>query len=48
MNIGDLWQCVEHCARLILLQGVTQAGKDQHPHAHRHRQQQKLSVQEHV
>ena len=42
--VEGLGQCVEHGVGLVLLQGVPQPGKDQHPHAHRHCQQQKLSV----
>ena len=40
-----LRKSVKHGVRLVLLQGVAEAGEDQHPHAHRHAQQQKLSVQ---
>ena len=40
-----LRKCVKHGIRLVLLQGVAEAGEDQHSHAHRHAQQQKLSVQ---
>ena len=38
--VQGLGQGVEHCARLILLQGVGQAREDQHAHADRHAQQQ--------
>ena len=44
--VESLGQCVEHGVGLVLLQGVTQPGKDQHPHAHRHAQQQKFPASE--
>ena len=36
--VQGLGQGVEHCAGLVLLQGVGQAREDQHPHAHCHAQ----------
>ena len=42
--MAHLRKCVEHGVWLVLLQGVAQPRKDQHPHAHCHAQQQKLSV----
>ena len=38
--VQRLGQGVEHCVRLVLLQGIAQASEDQHAHAHRHAQQQ--------
>ena len=40
--VEGLREGVEHCVRFILLQGISEASKDEHAHADRHGEEEEL------